>query len=92
MRTTTKEAGSRVTSRAAASCVSAGVADLRVGHGRLDRAMPEMVSSEVDVFAGVEHVDRDAVARWTRRRFGGGAAFGCVATKEVLDLAPLEPR
>jgi hypothetical protein len=54
--------------------------------------MPEMVSSEVDVFAGVEHVDRDAVARWTRRRFGGGAAFGCVATKEVLDLAPLEPR
>ena len=53
--------------------------------------MPEMVSSEVDVFAGVEHMDRNAVSQRVhvavvRRQ----RRLGRVAAKEVLDLAPLE--
>jgi|KBSSwiStaDraftv2_1062776.scaffolds.fasta_scaffold323495_3 hypothetical protein len=53
--------------------------------------MTEMVSGEVDVFAGVEHVDRDAVAKRVhvaavRRQ----RRLGRVAAKGVLDLAPLE--
>jgi hypothetical protein len=64
---------------------------LREGHRRLDRAMAEIVSGEVDVFAGVEHVDRDAVTKHVHvAAIRGQRRLGCVVAKEVLALAPLE--
>jgi hypothetical protein len=53
--------------------------------------MPEMVSGEVDVFARVEYVDGDAVAKHVHVAVGwGGRRLGRVPAEEVLDLAPLE--
>jgi hypothetical protein len=43
--------------------VAAGVAQLRVGHGRLDRAVPEKVPHEVYSLARVEEVDSGGMAK-----------------------------